>query len=173
MVSALLFSLIPMILGMKRAVRNSIFKFLKIENGIQPWNQFSIFKFVSWTLGIIPFISVGWRDGNDTSQTNFYFECSILTTSKTCTWWVYIVAIQFLRKLRIEIGITDVNIHFLKSWGLIFTSNFMNSISNCQLFCLYKEMIHILCLYDLLPGHQWQLADKIKNWILKMLFQHI
>ena len=32
----------------------------------------------------------------------------------------------------------DVNIHFLKFWGLISTWNLMNSISNCQLFCLHK-----------------------------------
>ena len=69
--------------------------------------------------------------------------------------WVYIVAIQFLWKLKIEIDITDVNIHFLKSWGLIFTSNFMNSISNCQLFCLRKGV---------------QLADQDKNWISAVTF---
>ena len=63
--------------------------------------------------------------------TRYYLSCTMLTAYQ----WVYIVAIL---KIEIEIGIIDVNIYFLKFWGLIFTWNFMTSISNCQLFCLHK-----------------------------------
>ena len=83
---------------------------------------------------------------------NSYYIARVMNILMPCSqannWWVYIVTVEFVYKLRIEIGITDVNIHFLKLWGFNFHLKFFkNSISNCQFLCFWFVFIIIFCLF--------------------------
>ena len=71
----------------------------------------------------------------------------LMPCSQAHNWWVYIVAVEFVYKLRVEIGITDVNIHFLKFWGFNFHLKFQEFNFQLPVFVFCSVFIIVFCLF--------------------------